>query len=627
MNILAQCCGIVLLLVILYFYNTQEKVQLHTGQAFMGIWIAAFVSLLLDTNSIVLLTYREQLPDFFVRFGCKAYVSSLVWEAIFCVIYVCSDIYEKDKMYLKYKKLLYVCGCFFMAVVFALPIYIHAEAATDTYTYGPAVILTYILAASTMVLLAALLRKHRDRMNPDRRRAVRVWIGVWVLAAFIQFLNNALLLVGYAGAVGVMILYLKLENPEGNLDRETGLFNQTAFLLYMKQLLNQEKDYYLLGMSYSLGSGENLTSDAEELIHMEFVQFLSEIPGATVFRCEDDKIAFVFFDAGEMDSGYHKLMERFEKPWGKSMLRMITPHWYYMPNPRIVSDGKEYLDLFQYAEQFNQDFVRIDEAVVRDLYSEQETERMLVEAMRENRVEVFYQPIYSTVRNQFNSAEALVRIRDKDGNLIMPGQFIEVAERTGLIMKLGEIVFEEVCHFIREENPARYGIEYIEVNLSIIQCGYEYLAASYKKIMRKYEIPPRAINLEITETASLNEKRTLLENMRELREYGVTFSLDDFGTGQSNLNYIVDMPVDIVKFDKDMIQSYFENEKAKYVMDAAMHMIHGLDLKIVSEGIETHEQYSTMEQLGISYIQGYYFSKPLPKEAFLAFIREESARR
>ena len=473
MNILAQCCGIVLLLVILYFNNNQKKVQLHTGQAFMGMWIATFISLLLDTNSMVLLTYRDNLPDFAVRFGCKAYISSLVWQAIFCLIYVCSDIYEKDEIYTKYKKCLYVCGSFFMLVVLALPIYIHAESATDTYTYGPAVILTYILAATTLILLVILLRKNKDKINPNRRRAVRVWMCVFLLAAVIQFLNNALLVVGYASAVGVMIIYLKLENPEANLDRQTGLFNQTAFLLYMKQLLKQEEDYYLLGMSFSLGGNDNLSGAAEEAIHMEFVQFISGIQGATVFRCEDDKIAFVFFDAGEMDSGYHKLMERFEKPWGTSMLRKITPHWYYVPNPRIVSEEKEYLDLFQYAEQFNQDFVRIDEDVVKDLYSEQAIERMLVEAMRENRVEVFYQPIYSTVKNQFNSAEALVRIRDHEGNIIMPGHFIEVAERTGLIMRLGEIVFEKVCRFIREENPAQYGIEYIEVNLSIIQCGYE----------------------------------------------------------------------------------------------------------------------------------------------------------
>ena len=138
--------------------------------------------------------------------------------------------------------------------------------------------------------------------------------------------------------------------------------------------------------------------------------------------------------------------------------------------------------------------------------------------------------------------------------------------------------------------------------------------------MKKYDIDPNYINLEITETASLNEKRTLLTNMKALREFGVSFSLDDFGTGHSNLNYIVEMPVDIVKFDRDMIQSYFHSEKAKYVMDAAMHMIQGMQLQIVSEGIETKEQYRVMEKLGISYIQGYYFSKPLPEREFLEFI-------
>ena len=112
--------------------------------------------------------------------------------------------------------------------------------------------------------------------------------------------------------------------------------------------------------------------------------------------------------------------------------------------------------------------------------------------------------------------------------------------------------------------------------------------------------------------------------MKSLMDYGVKFSLDDFGTGQSNLNYIVDMPVDIVKFDRDMTNAYFENGKAKYVMDAAMHMVHGMDLEIVSEGIETKEQYEVMEELGISYIQGYYFSKPLPEQQFLEFIAGNS---
>ena len=133
------------------------------------------------------------------------------------------------------------------------------------------------------------------------------------------------------------------------------------------------------------------------------------------------------------------------------------------------------------------------------------------------------------------------------------------------------------------------------------------------------------INLEITETALILARKILVENMQILIRQGVSFSLDDFGNGQSNLNYIVDMPVSIVKFDRDMSQAYFENKKAKFVMEAAMQMIHDMKLKIVSEGIETREQMETITELGIDYIQGYYFSKPIPEKEFLKFIRERNA--
>ena len=118
----------------------------------------------------------------------------------------------------------------------------------------------------------------------------------------------------------------------------------------------------------------------------------------------------------------------------------------------------------------------------------------------------------------------------------------------------------------------------------------------------------------------------MIANMDRMISYGVSFALDDFGTGASNLNYIVDMPVQIVKFDRGMSQAYFASGKAKYVMDAAMHMIHGMGLAIVAEGVETEEQYAKMEEIKIDFIQGFYFSKPLPEEEFLEFLRRKSGK-
>lgn len=284
----------------------------------------------------------------------------------------------------------------------------------------------------------------------------------------------------------------------------------------------------------------------------------------------------------------------------------------------------------QYARWKNQEhtlsnFRRIDKEFVVQMQQEKAMELMLEQAMKEDRIEVFYQPIYSTKHHRFVSAEALVRMRDTEGRLVPPAAFIPVAERNGKILQLGEIVFDKVCRFFTRQHLEQCGMHYIEVNLSVVQCSYEKLAEDYISIMTKYRIRPEYINLEITESGSMSAKKTLLGNMHTLQEFGVRFSLDDFGTGQSNLNYIVDMPIDIVKFDREMSQAFFRDEKARYVMNAAMQMIQGMQLKIVSEGIEDEEQYRKMESLGIDYIQGYYFSKPLPETEFVEFLHKNNA--
>ena len=278
----------------------------------------------------------------------------------------------------------------------------------------------------------------------------------------------------------------------------------------------------------------------------------------------------------------------------------MTPDLVYIPDSTIVDSVEKLLALVKYVRQNDTElavkhYKEVGRELALEMHREEETKQLIANAMANDRVEVFYQPIYSTKEGQ-----------------------------SGMIAQLGEIVFDKVCRLICSNDMKAYGLHYIEVNLSVIQCSDERLAADYIRIMEQNRLNPGFINLEITETASIGAKQTLLKNMRELLDYGVRFSLDDFGTGQSNLNYIVEMPVDIVKFDKQMTNAYFDNLRAKYVMDATIQMIHGMELNIVSEGIETAEQFRAMEALGISYIQGFYFSKPLPEAEFLRFLIEKN---
>jgi EAL domain-containing protein (putative c-di-GMP-specific phosphodiesterase class I) len=155
----------------------------------------------------------------------------------------------------------------------------------------------------------------------------------------------------------------------------------------------------------------------------------------------------------------------------------------------------------------------------------------------------------------------------------------------------------------------------------VAQFDYENPTSFVKKHIEEYNIDPSSINLEITETADTGLKHLLNLNIEKLRAIGVTFSLDDFGTGRSNLDYFVDMPAQNIKFDLKFTQGYFTNDRIKHVMEGMVNIVHNMDMKIVSEGVETKEQLDAMVSLGIDYIQGYYFSRPITSTEFMEFLK------
>ena len=236
---------------------------------------------------------------------------------------------------------------------------------------------------------------------------------------------------------------------------------------------------------------------------------------------------------------------------------------------------------------------------------------------------MFYQPFYSSKDKKFTAAEALVRIRREDGSIVPPGEFIPIAEENGQIIELGMRVFEKVCKFLASGKAQELGLEYIEINVSAAQFDKENPAKFMIHYMQEYHINPKWINLEITETAA-NNKHILLSNMNKLIQNGVTFSLDDFGTGRSNLDYFVNMPIKNIKFDHSFTQGYFTNEKTKHILQGMTDIMHKMNMNIVSEGIETEEQLEAMKKIGVEYIQGYYFSKPIPEDQFLTFLEKNN---
>ena len=250
-----------------------------------------------------------------------------------------------------------------------------------------------------------------------------------------------------------------------------------------------------------------------------------------------------------------------------------------------------------------------------------EIDGIVIKAIEENRFQMYYQPIYSVAKKQFISAEALIRLFDEKYGFISPELFITAAEKNGTILQIGEYVLDSVCRFIAECSEEGLPIEYIELNLSMKQCMQMDLTDKVLYYLKKYNLKPEQINLEITETAANTAQDIVEENLRSLSEQGIALSLDDYGTGYSNLSRIICLPFRIVKIDKSMTDKVFDH-KINTILKYNIKLLKEIGMEIVVEGVETEEVLKQFEEMDCDFIQGYYFSRPLPQQEFVKFIKE-----
>lgn len=622
MNIQVQVCGLLIILLIYCFYMSSNTLKLYTEKVFHEAMCMSMISLVLDILSVVVIQYRSVLPLFLVESVCKIYIITLVWVAMYALVYVLTDLYSEERHMQKakvIKRIALVQGI----IIYALSIGIYAEGRV-VYTYGNAVLAVYVMVAVYILSTLIIIGVRFKQLNKRRAFAVGLWMFVYICAAIIQFMNNELLLVGFADAIGVLILFGVMENPEANLDKKIGCFNSYALSEYLTNCFEKEKVFSVLEVSFdSLDYLEEHGVILDQLFR-NIVDILNSVTKGKVFKDINSNIVVISDDAENLQTTAEILISKFtaDKMLSQNMNVILLKN-----NTSFISMD-EMVRFFTFLRQGeareHEGVLVVEEKMIARFLEKYIIAEKITEALDQDRVEVFLQPIYSNLEGSFTSAEALVRIREEDGSLLSPGVFIPVAEDNGQIVELGERVFKLVCQFIKENDMDELGIHYIEVNLSVIQCQMTNLAERLIAIIDEYQINPDRINLEITETKAISARNTLLNNMEKLIDYGFSFSLDDFGKGESNLMYVVEMPVAIVKLDYDMSKAYFYTEKAKHVVKAVVDMAHGINLKLVAEGIEKIEELTAMNKEGIDYIQGYYYSRPIPVNEFISFMRQHN---
>lgn len=229
---------------------------------------------------------------------------------------------------------------------------------------------------------------------------------------------------------------------------------------------------------------------------------------------------------------------------------------------------------------------------------------------------VFYQPVVDVRTGECSSCEALVRWDSKALGFMGPGDFIPLAEYLGLITSIGDYVLEEACRQCRYWNEHGMPDFHINVNLSVVQLLQKDVVGTVARILKKTGVKPRNIVLEITESFAINDMDRVLEIIRGIKELGPRIALDDFGTGYSSLNYIKQLPLDIIKVDKTFIDDIAEDEYAQAFIKLIVELSDTIDTSIIVEGVENENQLNILKELGVDYIQGFYYGKPVPAYEF-----------
>lgn len=246
-------------------------------------------------------------------------------------------------------------------------------------------------------------------------------------------------------------------------------------------------------------------------------------------------------------------------------------------------------------------------------------ERIIKNAIKEDRFVIHYQPIYNLVTKKYTSAEALIRIDDPEYGLINPRLFIPISEISGDIIRIGELILNKVLKFINSEEFKKSDLEHIEVNLTLAQCMESQFVEKIMSLMKQYNVKPEQLRLEITENMGGYNVDVIEENIKRLHENGINFSLDDYGTGYSNIKEVLALPVDTVKLDKAFVEE-LNDEQMNIVIKDTIEMLKNLGKKVLVEGIEQKEAMQFFEELNCEYLQGYLLSEPLPEQDFIQFI-------
>ena len=458
-----------------------------------------------------------------------------------------------------------------------------------------------------------------------KRVALGFFFVVVAAGVLIQMLYYELPVELFAEALGMMGVMIAIEAEDDRIDSDTGFYNRRALQTDIAAYLTNRKRFSVICIKVTnaeiiqRATGSQNTDILSQILS-DYLK--SVVKRYYIYNATAESFILTMMEQQEADIKplAEEISARFEQPFRFNEMDIpLTAVVITADVPARLHTANDVLAMADYP---------VPKKITRKVLCGEDLDyllrRVAVEeavsrGLKEHSFEVYYQPTYH-IDGRLHGAEALIRLHDPVIGSVFPDEFIPVAEQIGMIDLLDNFVFSEVCQFWQSGIPSEYGMDCINVNLSVMHCMQPDFVTVINQIAESAGIDKSRINFEITESVAATDYNVLSALVTSLKHEGYHFSMDDYGTGYSNMESIFSLDFDVVKIDKSILWSAEKGGIGSIVLENTVRMVQQMQRRILVEGVETQAQIDLLRRLGVDYLQGFFFSRPIPKREFIDLI-------
>ena len=498
------------------------------------------------------------------------------------------------------------------------------------YVEGPWYRLMYYSALFHLAVILILVISWRKEFGSQKTKVILDILILCGCGVVIQLLHYPLLMTGFGMSLGILALFLTINNPNANRDSLTGVYNHLYLTRRSDELIAAGKSFHIITIYLYQLKHINKVAGVEggDYILQLTAKKLEELCGSRVFRITGKRFLVLTMSLQEYEYYITQIKKMFEtdmqldadssKPATPVILSGIV-HGQKLGTSGLMLEYAEYLESLSMQNGMIE-VIQDDQQTMDGFLYNKKVEQYLHTAIAQDLFEVYYQPVYSTEKNDFVTLEALSRLHHPELGWIAPDVFIQIAEKNHMIEQITDLQFKRVCMFINEHRDLMKKLFNIKVNLSSLDLMRSDCSSHFIRMMDDMDIHHDWIQFEITETVATEYNAGLGMVIDGFMAAGVRLCLDDFGSGYANLNTVMRLPFSAIKIDRTLLFDICNDKKRAMFYQSIVETFHRMGYSIVSEGVETEEEMSLLSSWGVDMIQGYYFSRPLPVEELLKLL-------